>query len=154
MKYIFDTNAFNNFLDAQDNTPLHSVSILATHVQLAEIKATKDDERRNCLLNVFSEITDEVKKTESMVFPLIFGAQKFGDGTYENLLESLNQEVSQFSTKKRLKKENGHSNDAQIAEVALKNKYTLVTDDNELIKVFENYGGKVLRYAKFIEIVT
>lgn len=149
MSYVFDTNAFNRFLDDDVVEEISNVEIFATHIQLREIEATKDSSRRQQLLSTFDEISDEMIQTESMVFPIVFGQSKFGDDTYKNLRNALDNEVSELSGKSQRKKKKGHPNDAQIAEVALKRQCILVTDDPQLLAVFPKFGGSVKTYDEF-----
>jgi len=147
---VFDTNAFNSFLDDDKATSIAMPNIITTHVQLNELKATKDPVRKERLLNAASEIITETVPTETMIFPLVFKEQQFSDGKiHRKILDALNYEANDFSNKKRKQKEKNNHKDAQIAEVALNNKHTLVTDDPELTTVLKSLGGNVINYEQF-----
>lgn len=152
-KFIFDTNAFNKALDDVPSTK-KSIKIYASHIQLREINNTACDIRRKKLLTIFHKLTDEQLPTESAVFPIKLGSIKFGDGTYEKLRNELDHETSKLPSGKRKRKLKNNPNDAQIAEIALKNRITLVTDDADVLNVMRNNGGHAIRYDAFKAKIT
>ncbi len=154
-EYVFDTNAFNRVID--DNIDVIKISekaiIYASHIQLTELEATTNESRKTALVSCFHQITEKQLSTESMVFPIVFDSMKFGDGTYEELRAELDYEASKLNNRKSRNKLKNNPNDAQIGEVALKNEYTLVSDDPELLKVMINRGANVLTYDAFINAI-
>ena len=67
--YMFDTNIFNEILDQEiDVTPITNALFYVTHIQLNEIQATKREERRNQLLQIFHEVNKKAISTESAVW--------------------------------------------------------------------------------------
>ena len=137
MKYVVDTSVFNKLLDGlirPDELP--SGQFIATHVQIDELKKTKDEARRKALVLTFEEVVDRIDPTESFLFNLTpFGAGKLSDGrTFASLkkrLDALNEG----------KANNIH--DALIAEVAIVNNATLLTADYDLQRVTQELGGDV-----------
>ena len=152
-KYVFDTNAYNRLLDDDLNLigTEHEIIIYGSHIQLRELKATKECKRREALLSVFHATTDTCLKTESMVFPIEFGSTKFGDETYNNIRNELDTESNKLERRRRKGKLKNNPNDAQIGETAIKNGCTLVTDDPELLMVVSNRSSKALTYDEFKE---
>ncbi len=136
-KYMFDTNIFNLILDGNvEFTSLEGIQCYATHVQLDEIQATKNEERRSKLERVFIEALSEQLPTESFVLNVSrLNMAKLSDGQiYNQLLQKLNN---------RNKSKPNNIQDALIAETALANQITLATEDQDLAKVYTEFGGMV-----------
>jgi predicted nucleic acid-binding protein len=134
-KYMFDTNVFNRLLDGSvDLGKLAGKVCCATHVQIDEIRATKSAERRSNLENVFTEVLSEQLPTQSFVLNVSrLDEARLGDGElYGELLNRLNQ---------RNKAKPNNVQDALIAETALANSLTLVTEDHDLHQVVMELGG-------------
>jgi predicted nucleic acid-binding protein len=134
-EYMFDTNVFNRLLDGSfDLSILVGKVCYATHVQIDEIRATKDAERRGRLEKVFLEVVIEQLPTQSFVLDVSRLDEAYlGDGEkYDHILESLNQ---------RNKAKSNNVQDALIAETALVCGLTLVTEDQDLQKVMTELGG-------------
>ena len=139
MSFILDTNIFNQLADGiitSEDLP-KGCSYVATHVQLDEINNTKDSERRARLLLCFATMRPEIVPTESFVWGVArFGHSKLSDGVLYNKmrleLDSLNGSKS------------NNVNDALIAEVAIKNNYTLITADSDLAEVVKDNSGQVI----------
>ncbi len=142
MKYIVDTSLINKLVDGSvmaDELPKDG-SFVATHVQMDELDRTKDPQRRAELVRKFSETIDEILPTESFVLDVSrLGRGKLGDG------------VSYLSIKAALDSLNGgkanNSNDALIAEVAMKNGYALLTADFHLYQVAYGQGIGVIYWT-------
>ena len=83
MRYVLDTNVFNKLLDGVvtiKDLPSDS-QFVASHIQIDELKATRDDKRRESLLSVFTAIAPEVVPTESGVRDVFkWDEFKWGDG--------------------------------------------------------------------------
>lgn len=136
-KYMFDTNIYNRLLDGYvDIAILREKACYATHIQLDEIQATRDSERRSQLTGVFSEIQTRQIPTESTVWDISrWDMAKFGDGEkYGQILLKLDA---------RNKKKANNVQDALIAETALLNGLVLVTEDKDLAAVVTELGGIV-----------
>lgn len=149
--FIFDTNAFNSLLD-DEGVSFESISklnIYASYVQLKELNATKNQARRKKLVNCFHEAVSQKKPIETQIFPLVFGEQKFGDGTFEEIRDMLNDSAERLSSKKKRQKLANNAFDALIGEVAEKNNYILVTGDNDFSKIMKQRGVSSLKYEEF-----
>jgi hypothetical protein len=154
--FIFDTNAFNSVIDDRDipSSLLIGMEIFASYIQLNELKATKNTVRRAQLIECFTEVTTARISIETAVFPLMFGEQNFGDGTFEEIKHTLDQKAELLPNKKKRQKLASNANDALIGEVAEKNNYTLITDDNDFSEVMKNRDVAALTYSEFIEKLT
>jgi predicted nucleic acid-binding protein len=145
IKYMFDTNVFNRILDGSiDLGKLSSKVCYATHVQLDEIQATKNSERRLQLVNTFSQVLSEQIPTQSFVLNVSrLDEAKLSDGvTYNQLLYRLNQ-LNKAKT--------NNNQDALIAETALSNSLTLVTEDHDLSQVITEFGGVVCNLKDILD---
>lgn len=130
MKYVVDTSLINKLVDGSihaDELPKDG-PLIASHIQIDELDRTKDAKHRSELLQRFSETIDEVLPTESFVL----GTSRLDKGT-------LGDGVSYDAIKKKLDSLNGgktnNSEDALIAEIAMKNGYVLLTADFHLYQV-------------------
>ncbi|HEU4343106.1 MAG TPA: hypothetical protein VFU31_16255 [Candidatus Binatia bacterium] len=135
MKYVVDTSLINKLVDGSvhaDELPKDG-SFVASHIQIDELNRTKNSKRRSELLQKFSEAIDEVVPTESFVL----GTSRLGEG-------KLGDGVSYGSIKTELDSLNGgktnNSEDALIAEIAMKNGYVLLTADFHLYQVAYTLG--------------
>ena len=146
--YMLDTTFFNHILDAGFSlSSLPSLGqTIVTHIQLDEIRDTKNADRRGELLHIFSNVKSRKVATEKFVlgFSSLGNAKLSNDvALYESLLKNLND-------KNRNKLNN--IKDILIAETAIKNKYTLVTDDSDLTEVVQNAGGDVIPTSKYLSL--
>ena len=141
MSYVVDTNIFNKLVDGTlnvDDLPTDG-KFLATHVQIDEINNTKDSERRALLFLRFAEVRPEIVPTESFVLDvsrLDYG--KLSDGI---LFDTLKQKLDALNKSKL-----NNAQDVLIAEVAIVNKFTLLTSDRHLAEVVEKQGGKIVHF--------
>jgi predicted nucleic acid-binding protein len=142
MKYVVDTSLFNKIADGSagmDELPKDG-GFLATHVQIDELNRTKDEERRAKLFLIFAKTINDVVPTESFILGTSrVDEAKLGDGApyaaIKKMLDSLNGG-----------KQN-NSEDALIAEVALKNGYVLLTADRDLYEVAQRLNIGVMYWA-------
>ena len=134
MKYVVDTNIFNKLVDGvikPEELP-DDGEFVATHIQMDELRHTKNEERRQSLLVKFDELIDEIVPTESFVLGTSrLGQGKLGGGA------SFDGIKADLDSKNKGKANN--SNDALIAEVAAKNGYTLLTADSDLYEVVQEH---------------
>lgn len=135
MKYVVDTSLINKLVDCTvgaDELP-NDGSFVASHIQIDELNQTKNVQRRAKLLEKFAEVIDEVLPTESFVLGTSrLGEGKLGDGVpYQAIKAELDS---------RNKGKANNSEDALIAEVAMKNGYTLLTADFDLYQVAYAHG--------------
>lgn len=141
MKCVVDTNIFNRLVDGSlstDDLPADA-ELVATHIQIDELNRTRDEERRAKLFLRFATTVDSLVPTESFVLGISrLDHGKLSDGTrYERLKTELDA------------KNKGKANNAQdalIAEVAIVNRFTLLTADKDLAKVTEMHGGSVRHF--------
>jgi predicted nucleic acid-binding protein len=134
---MLDTNVFNWLV--QGDLVLEDLpegDFVATHVQRAELQATRADEKRNALLAKFSEIVTNVHSAPFSfdVAGAGFDQGRFTDGVIANAIRG-------DLDAKRKKRNN--AKDALIAETALTNGFTLVTCDYDLAVVAEKHGCPV-----------
>ena len=66
-RYMLDTNVFNHLLkEIQLPRICHSALLLATHIQMDEIAATKNCKQKARLTTVFEKINPEKEATASL----------------------------------------------------------------------------------------
>src|SRR3989344_3771439 len=170
MKFMLDTNAYNQLLDNDIAVEDLKGEFFTTHIPEDELNNTTKEERRKQLSAKFKEIhqnelptesavwetskwdkakwTDSNTSTESFVLGTSrLGGAKLGDGiSYNKILESL---------EKTKLKDRGNIKDALIGETATKQKIILVTDDCGLFYAVTNKGinCKVMNFHAFIEVM-
>lgn len=138
MKYMLDTNIFNILLDEGvvfENLP-NDGQFIATSMQIWEINQTKNELKRQKLLDKFHEISPKKVPTVTA----LWGVTSWNEGCYGNgeqyqvILEKLNS--------KNNSKKNNHI-DALIAETAMSLNAVLITSDKDLSAVITDLGGLV-----------
>ena len=134
-KYVIDTSLINKLVDGNigaDELP-NDGSFVASHIQFDELSQTRNVEKRVKLQEKFAEIIDEVLPTESFVLDTSrLGEGRLGDGvSYQAIKRDLDS---------RNKAKSNNSEDALIAEVAMRNGYTLLTADFDLYQVAYTHG--------------
>ena len=145
--FLLDTNAINAALDKKVDPALFTARgpVFVTHIQVNELRATKNPEgRRQALLDALQKIDPSKVRTSAMVWDVSeWDGADWGDPKlpYQPLLEELN-------ARNGSKKNNPH--DALIGVTALARNMTLVTDDIDLGAVVREFGGAVESFAEFI----
>ena len=141
-QFMLDTNTFNVILDTPDIEPSKLSccgKFFVTHIQLNEIQATKKPpERLSKLLAVFETVEQDTVPTAAAVFDVSeYGNSEWSDanGDYDRILLLLKQKRS---------KSRGNANDALIGVTALKRRYTLVTNDPDLLASVIEMGGSAI----------
>ncbi len=151
-RYWFDTNIFNHILDESiniDSLP-KNINHFITHIQFDELNETKKEERRSKLLKIFKEINKEEILTESATFDISrFDQAKMGDGNLYSILLLKLQKLDKESGKKKSPK--NQARDVLIAETCIKNKFILITNDENLRRVTLEFNGQVLNIEKFFK---
>jgi rRNA-processing protein FCF1 len=141
MKYVVDTSLINILVDgtvAINDLPSDG-PFLASHIQHDELSATTNLDRKGQLLAKFTEIIDEITPTETFVLDTSqLDAVKLGDGLAYNAMK---KDLDDLNNKKK-----NNSRDALIAEVALRNGYTLLVADYHMYKVAEKHGITVIHW--------
>ena len=140
--YMLDTTEFNHLLDGKVSiTSFAGRRLLVTRIQEAELRATKDDGRRNALLAEYKKVAASVEYTSSFAFD-IEGAgldQAYwndGSGSVEKMLHRLRE------LDPKNKNPLNQVRDILIAETAIKNGAILVSHDTKLRKVICEFGGQ------------
>lgn len=150
-KYAIDTQVFNWICDFDfDLSALQPAQFFISVVQEAELRAIKDEARRERLLALLAIWEVEIQPAESFVFRgkpedsspglagLSFGNWKWSDGvTYLRILEVLNA----------ARPKSNNDADALIGEHALKNNLSLLTGDRNLAAAMKALGAQV----RFVE---
>ncbi len=149
--YMLDTTEFNAVAKGYvDISAYAGKRLFATHVQLDELNNARPEEKRARLLAAFDEIAPEKLLTESGVWGIVsrWGEFKWsaGDGVFKRMLSRLEE----LDGEKRYP--NQHR-DILIAETAIKNGLTLVSDDRRLRKVTEEFGGETLKPPRSQQVV-
>lgn len=141
-KYVLDTSLINKLVDGTigaDELP-NDGSFIASPIQFDELSRTKNVERRTKLLEKFAETIDEVLPTESFVLGTSrLGKGRLGDGVSYRALKS--------DLDSRNKGKSNNSEEALIAEVAMKDDYTLLTADFDLYQVAYAKGVGVIYWT-------
>jgi hypothetical protein len=152
--YMLDTNVFNAAADGQ--IPVETFvgrKMLATNVQVAEVSATRSDERRARLLDTFTKLDPASVPASSMVWGLAgagWDQANWNDrsGAFEKMLVRLKELDAQ--AKKKPSDPRNQLGDIVIAETALKLGATLVTDDANLRQTLIESGGRAISRAAFL----
>ena len=139
-KCMFDTNIFNRLVE--HNVPIEVLTecgdVQVTHVQWDELCKTPCQEKRNRLTRVFRRLEPEKRPTETAVW----GVSKWGEAKWsaDDQWQQMKAELD------RLKKRKNNSQDALIAETAIKNGFTLFTEDVNLRKVAARFGATCMSF--------
>ncbi len=143
LPYMLDTNIFNHILDGtidiSELTKLRG-EFFVTHIQLDELNATPDLQRRIELVKVFHEIYSTAVPTESSVW----GVSRWGQAkwtTNDSLYAPIVRKLA-VGQKRWSRKHDSNMRDALIAETSIRNNYTLLTNDVKLGSVVKDLGGK------------
>jgi len=143
--YMFDTNIFNAILDGDVDIPatLSNLPIFLTHVQLDEIKATRNEVRRAQLARTVTEVPHQQIPTSSFVI----GVSRLGQGRLSNgvLYQQLRVRLDELNRNKT-----NNPEDIAMAETALKENLTLVTHDRDLARVVVEFGGATCTLDKLL----
>ncbi len=146
---MLDTNVFNRLLDGNISpSSFEGHRLLVTGIQRDELSKTKDDARRTALLATFEAISPEVGLASSFALG-IEGAgfdQAYwndGSGNFEKMRKRL-------QALDRNKKPLNQERDILIAETAIKNGATLVSDDRNLRQVVAEFGGCAIELDNII----
>lgn len=132
-KYMFDTNIYNHILDGSITIESHKgkADFYATHVQIDELRKTKDSERKKVLLEIFNQFVEptDLISTETPIWDVsVWDGCKWNDDT--RLYESIKTSLDSLN-----KNKSNNIQDALIADTAIKNNIILVTHDSHLYKV-------------------
>jgi len=151
--FMFDTNIFDKILDGEIELP-QNLNYYATHIQYDEICKIPDRkrERREELLKVFNKVPKEVILTGGFVVGVSrldmvkLGSDADGE-LYNRMLKRLKELDEKSGKQKRLENQ---ARDVLIALTSIKNRLVLVTEDRNLKKVVEEFGGCAITFEQFI----
>ena len=147
--FMFDTNIFNRILDGNIDSKsfTNKGNYFVTHIQKNELQNTKNINRRKLLLTTFESIPQQTMPTESTVFGVsVCGEAKLS--SKDNLYEPIRKRLDELNRGKT-----NNSQDALVAESSIKNKFILVTEDDDLMTITEEIGGTVIGLYRFFELV-
>ena len=172
LRCMFDTNVFNRILDGAIALQALTGRLVAyaTHIQRDEINNTKNTERRAALARVFGDVvTDFIP--DSFVFDVsglsearlggkrvvptssaVWGVSRWDKANWtadDNLYSVLKADLDKLNGSK-----SNNTHDALIAEASVKQGYTLVTDDGDLVSVTRRYGGECLSVAELLRCIS
>lgn len=137
-----DTSLINKLVDGTvgaDELPKDG-SFVASHIQIDELNRTTSAQRRVKLLKMFAETIDEILPTESFVLDTSrLDEGRLGDG---DSYHAIKRELDSLNGSKA-----NNSEDALIAEVAMRNGYVLLTADFHLYQVAYIHGVGVMYWT-------
>ncbi|MCX8050101.1 MAG: PIN domain-containing protein [Methylohalobius sp.] len=141
LDYMFDTNIFNRILDgAVELTKFRpKARFYAAHVQLDELEKTSNSQRRQELISVFEKVLESNNKIPTESF--ILGVSRLDEAKLGDEKNDLYSKIKAELDKRNKNKPN-NIQDALIAETAIKNNITQVTEDADLQAVTKSFGGK------------
>ncbi|MCD6540206.1 MAG: restriction endonuclease subunit S [Candidatus Omnitrophica bacterium] len=159
--FMFDTNIFDAILDNKiDLRDLPAgFNYYITHIQKDELEAINKSgklERKYDLIEIFNELEKEELPTEGFVLGVsrLGQAKLSSDDLYDKLLNRL-QELDKKAGKSKTKE--NQIKDVLIAKTCIKNALILVSNDENLRIVTQEFGGAAIsfedllngRYRKF-----
>ncbi|RXN87800.1 hypothetical protein C7R54_14480 [Achromobacter aloeverae] len=126
---------FNRVLDKQFDlsSVQDATGLVASPVQLYELRSTPDETRRTELLQIFNSVTPDLEAT-ALAFDIPgagFDEANWGD---DDRIQAVRNDLEKVKSKLN------NWQDALIAGVALKYGYGLVTSDRLLADVAERHG--------------
>jgi predicted nucleic acid-binding protein len=143
MGYMLDTNIFNRLVEGRLAIgDLPGVDeFFATSIQIQELNATRNIERRAILINKFSEVSPKLDSIKTS----LWGYASYGESAWG----AEGEHFAKIKSELDLLNNNKASNpaDALIGEVSLSNHHTLMTTDKDLAAVVEKMGGKVMQIS-------
>ena len=146
--YMLDTNIFNAIKDGDiDIEAIFSgLPIFVTHVQLDEIRATRNEVRRAQLEDVVREVPHQELQTTSIVW----GVSRWDRARWSNgvLFQELRERLDALNSGK-----GNNSKDILIAETAIQGGLTLVTNDRDLTRVTAEFGGAVCSLHQLVGLL-
>jgi len=144
--YILDTNVFNRLADGKVSfDAFRGLRLAATHVQLDELRATKNPTRAAKLLSIFEKIDPRLDPTASAVWDVSKWDQSSWsaeDGVVEQMLQRLTQLDAEEGKKHRDQK--NRIRDVLIGHTAINVNATLISDDDGLRQLVSEFGGRAI----------
>jgi len=144
--YMLDTNVFNKLRDGEVSIDaFRGRRLVATHVRLDELRATKNSTRAAELLRTFEEIDPRMDKTTSAVWDVSSWDQSSWspeDGVFEKMLARLSDLNADAGKTHRDPK--NPIRDVLIAHTAININATLVSNDPQLRQLVADSGGRAI----------
>ena len=146
-KCMFDTVIFNRIVEHKVSVELlaECVNVYVTHVQHDEINATSCPEKKVELNQVFVDLAPKERPTESAVFDV----SEWDNASFpedDGLCEQIKAALDKCQRKKN------NIQDALIAETAIKNNFTLVTDDRDLREEASKLGAECMSWEELRQL--
>jgi type I restriction enzyme S subunit len=153
--FMFDTNVFNAILNRHidlEKLPRNSKYYI-THIQYDEICSTQSEERKRELLKIMEKVPNEVIATEGAVYGVsIYGMAKYMSEAdakqYDEMLRKLKELDEKYGKKKTPENQ---ARDILIALTCMKNCLTLVTNDNNLKKVAQDFQCSAITFEQLLK---
>ena len=147
MKFMFDTNAFNNILD--ESFEVHrkqGQEYFIINLQCAEINKTKNEQRRKNLISMFSVVNAATDASEIDQHSTPWDSPwdspwDKGGQYYKPIFDAL---------EKRKPKDRGSSYDAVMIETCKYEDITFVSDDSAVLEVSKEFGVKCVKLSDFM----
>ena len=152
---MFDTVAFNRVVEegVSSEELADCIEVYTTHIQRDEIHKTPDPEKRSKLNQVFLDLVSGTTPSDGGSFisteSAVWDKSKWNAAKWtkrDNLYSPIKRDLD-----KRKKKKN-NVEDALIAETAIKNGLTLVTNDENLRVVAMQYGGECMYFEHLFQL--
>lgn len=142
MSYMLDTNVLNWLVDEhikQEDLPAGDYFV--THIQIEELMASAEQERRTRLTLVLVELRPTRVNTESMVMDVSrWDNANWGDGVVFDKLRGILDQLNKGKA--------NNVQDALIGEVCILKGYTLLTADKHLAQAVNQHGGMVQLFTR------
>jgi len=144
---MFDTNIFNQILDG--GLVIHDsigMEYFVTNLQYAELNRTKNEQRRESLLEVFNVIKDNTNSSEIEQHSTPWGSPwdspwDNGGIYYNSIIEAL---------EKRKPKDRGNSYDAVMIETCKYEEIVFVSNDNAALEVSKEFKVKCMDLSEYL----
>jgi restriction endonuclease S subunit/predicted nucleic acid-binding protein len=153
--FMFDTNIFNAILDRHiDLKQLpRNLKYYVTHIQYDEIYNTQDEERRRELLEIMEKVPSEFIVTEGAAYDVSkYGMAKYMSEAYAKQYNEMLRRLKELDEKSGKKKSpENHVRDILIALTCMKNCLTLVTNDENLKEVAQEFQCSVITFEQLLE---
>ena len=149
LKCMFDSNIFDEFIGRPDLIELINgcVDLYDTHVQPDENDCAPEATKAS-----LRGVRDALAPMELSTSSTIWGVSKWNKGRWtqiDNLIQPLRGSSKRNPDKP--KPWENKSRDALIAETAIRNDLTLVTNDGKLRNRVESLGGKSRSWGQLLE---
>jgi restriction endonuclease S subunit/predicted nucleic acid-binding protein len=153
--FMFDTTVFNAILNRHvDMGQLpRNLKYYVTHIQYDEILNTKDERRRGELLKIFEKVQKDVVPTKGCVVGVskVDLSELFSEddaNLYDKMLEKLKEKDKKSGKKKPPENQ---ARDILIALTCMKNCLTLVTNDENLKEVAQEFQCPAIKFCQLLK---